>query len=381
MAMLPERMQAVRFHGPGDLRVEEVPVPALEPGDVLIRVGAAGICATDRKILARGHFKLPPGSGPRVLGHEVVGEVAAVAGDGGGAAEAFCVGQRVAVAPNIGCGRCLQCLTGDGHLCRDYQAFGISLDGGMAEFMRVPARAVRAGNVFPLPPGLGYSAAALFEPVACCLNSLAACGMQPGETLLVVGAGAMGLLHVALGRALGAARILVVGRSQARLERAKELGANDAWDDQAADLDARIAQWTEGRGADVVVVTVPSAALAARAIGWAARKGRVNLFAGFPAGDDAVAMPGNHVHYGQVTVTGTTGASLVQLRRAVELLAAGVIPAERLATGRFPLAEAHRAFAEAQTARHARVQLIPAQPDGQEGRGPGETEHRGRDQG
>ncbi|HLT57191.1 MAG: alcohol dehydrogenase catalytic domain-containing protein [Limnochordales bacterium] len=369
--MLPERMRAVRFYGPGDLRAEDVPLPTLAPGDLLVRVGAAGICATDRKILARGHFKIAPGSGPRILGHEVVGQVAAVAGDGTG----FQVGQRVAIGPNIGCSRCPHCLVGDVQLCPDYEAFGISLDGGMAEYMRVPARAVRAGNVIPLPPGLGYAEAALFEPLACCYNSLAACRLEPGETLVVVGAGSMGLMHVVMGRALGAGRILLVGRTRERLERGLALGADGVLQDGAAHLDAQVQEWTGGRGADVVVVTVPAADLASRAVAWAARKGRVNLFAGFPAGQDAVAVPGNHVHYGQVTVTGTTGASLVQLRRVLDLLAAGRLDAARLATGRFSLDEAERAFAEAGRARHIRVQLVPGGMDSEA------TEDRGRDQG
>lgn len=368
--MWPDTMRAVRFHGPGDLRVEEVPVPVLAPGDLLVRVGAAGICATDRKILARGHFKIGPGSGPRILGHEVVGQVAAVAGDDTG----FQEGQRVAVGPNIGCGRCPQCLAGDVHLCPDYEAFGISLDGGMAEFMRVPARAVRAGNVIPLPTGLAYGDAALFEPLACCYNALATCRLAPGETLVVVGAGGMGLMHVVLGRALGASRILVVGRTRERLERARALGADQVLEDRAHDLDEQVAAWTGGRGADVVVVTVPAADLAARAAGWAARKGRVNFFAGFPADQDRVAVPGNHVHYGQVTVTGTTGASLLQLRRVLDMLAAGLINTAPLSTGRFALEEAPRAFAAAGEARHVRIQLVP------DGRDTARTEHGRRDQ-
>ncbi|MBO8140710.1 MAG: alcohol dehydrogenase catalytic domain-containing protein [Firmicutes bacterium] len=353
--MLPKQMRAVRFYGPGDLRVEDVPLPSLKPGDLLVRVEAVGICATDRKILARGHFKIGPESRPRILGHEIVGKVVVT----GEQTRGFSEGQRVAIAPNVGCGTCSECLVGDVHLCRDYQAFGISMDGGMAEFIRIPEKAVRAGNVIPLPNDVSDAEAALSEPLACCYNSLIVCRLQPGENLLVVGAGAMGLMHVALGRCMGANRVLLVGRTPERLQRGKALGADVVLEEDVPDLDRHLMDWTDGRGADVVVVTVPSAELAARAIGWAARKGRVNLFAGMPSGHDVVCFRANPIHYGQVTITGTTGANAVHLRRVIGLLAARLLPTQQLITARLPLARAHDAFAWANSPEHVRVQLVP----------------------
>jgi L-iditol 2-dehydrogenase len=244
-------MLAVRVHGPGDLRVDRVPVPAPGPGDLLLRVLAAGVCATDRKLAARG----APGGGPRVLGHEIVAEVAA--GDDARLPR----GTRVAVAPNLGEGSCPACRRGATNLCPDYRAFGIHLDGGMAEYVLVPRAAVEAGHLLPLPDGLSDLDAALLEPLACCVEGLEASGLRAGESLLVVAAGVMGRLHVAAARALGAGTVIVADRSEERLAHARALGAdvtvrvgNGATG--ADDLAAAVAAATDGAGVDVAAVTI-----------------------------------------------------------------------------------------------------------------------------
>lgn len=166
-AALPTTMTAVRVHGPGDLRVDRVPLPAPAEGDVMLRVIAAGVCATDRKLATRG----APDGRVRTLGHEVVGAVV----HSGHAA--LPPGTRVAVAPNIGEGSCPACLRGATNLCPDYRAIGIHLDGGMAEYLLVPRAAVEAGHLLHLPEGLADLDAILLEPLACCIEGLHASGL------------------------------------------------------------------------------------------------------------------------------------------------------------------------------------------------------------
>jgi L-iditol 2-dehydrogenase len=140
-------MLAAVYHGPLDIRLEEVPIPDTGPGELLLRVKEAGICGTDLRIYHGAHRKYPPGT-LRIPGHEVAGEIAAI-GDG---LEGYHVGQFVFIAPNMGCGRCRECVRGYNNRCAAYQAVGVTLDGAFAEYMRVPAEAIRQGNVFTRRP-------------------------------------------------------------------------------------------------------------------------------------------------------------------------------------------------------------------------------------
>jgi L-iditol 2-dehydrogenase len=352
---LPDAMLAVRVHGPGDLRVDRVPIPVPEPGDALLRVLAAGVCATDRKLAVRG----APGAGPRVLGHEVVAEVV-VAG-----ASQLPPGSRVAVAPNVGEGSCPACRRGATNLCPDYRAFGIHLDGGMAEYLLVARSAAEAGHLLPLPDGLSNLDAALLEPLACCVEGLEASGLRAGESLLVVAAGVMGRLHVVAARALGAGTVIVADRSEERLEHARALGAdvtvrvgNGA--SGADDLGAAVATATAGAGADVAAVTIGDAAATRTALACLAREGRLNLFAGYGAGQGALEIDANDVHYRGLRLLGTTGASLPTLARTLALLAAGRVELRGMVSATFALRDAARAFEAAGERGHARVVLTAA---------------------
>ena len=322
---LPKTMHAVRVHGPGDLRVDRVPLPELGDGDALLRVRAAGVCATDRKLAARGAplaARGAPGAGPRVLGHEIVAEVV-VPG-----ASRLAPGTRVAVAPNVGDGTCPACRRGATNLCPEFRAFGIHLDGGMAGYLRVPRAAVEAGHLLVLPDALSDLDAALLEPLACCVEGLLASDLHPGDALLIVAAGVMGRLHVVAARALGAGTIVVVDRNEARLAHARALGADVTLgpDDDLADA---IAAATGGRGVDVAAVTVGSTAAASAALEALAREGRLNLFGGFGADQAPLEIDPNAFHYRGLKLLGTTGASLTTLARTLALLAGGRLDAHR----------------------------------------------------
>jgi len=344
----PDTMLAVRVHGPGDLRIDRVPVPEVGDGDALLRVRAAGICATDRKLAARG----APGGGARTLGHEIVAEIVLPGASG------LPVGARVGVAPNIGEGSCPACRRGATNLCPEFRAFGIHLDGGMAEFLRVPRAAVEAGHLLRVPDGLADLDAALLEPLACCVEGLHASELRPGDSLLIVAAGVMGRLHVVAGRALGAGRIVVVDRSEARLAHARALGADVTLVPGAGLADA-IAAATDGRGIDVAAVTIGDTAATATALASLAREGRLNLFAGFGADQGPLAVDANAFHYRGLKLVGTTGASRTTLERSLALLAGGRLPLTGMVSATYDLADALAAFEAAGHARHARVVLLP----------------------
>ena len=345
---LPDTMLAVRVHGPGDLRVDRVPVPEVGAGDALLRVRAAGICATDRKLAARG----APGGGARVLGHEIVAEIV-VPG-----ASRLPVGTRVGVAPNVGEGSCPACRRGATNLCPEYRAFGIHLDGGMAEYLRLPRAAVESGHLLSVPEGLSDLDAALLEPLACCVEGLRASELRPGDSLLIVAAGVMGRLHVVAGRALGAGRILIVDRSEARLAHARALGADVALAPGDGLADA-VAAATDGRGVDVAAVTIGDTAAAGAALASLAREGRINLFAGFGPDQGPLAIDGNAFHYRGLKMVGTTGASMTTLADTLALLDGGRLHLDGMVSATYGLTDAVAAFEAAGHGSHARVVLLP----------------------
>jgi L-iditol 2-dehydrogenase len=349
-----ETMLAAVYHGPHDIRLEEVARPQPGPGEAVLRVRAASICATDLRIFNHGHFKIPAGA-VRILGHELAGEIVAV-GEG---VVGLTTGQRVAVAPNVGCGRCWECVQGYNNLCPDYDAFGITLDGGFAEYMRLTTSSVQQGNVVEIPGGLSFEEAALGEPLSCCFNAQQACRLAPGETLLVMGAGPLGLMHLLLGRHSGAGQVIVSEVQAGRARQAAEFGADLVVNPQQQALREAVLEVTGGRGADVVMVAVGSAELQEQAVELAARRGRVNFFAGLAAGRDRACVNSNRIHYGQVTVTGTTGSNYRQYRQTMQMLGSGRLSLRSLVTARRPLPEIEAALVDAASGEQLKVVVVP----------------------
>jgi threonine dehydrogenase-like Zn-dependent dehydrogenase len=319
-----------------------------------MRVRTVSVCATDLRIFNHGHFKISEGD-VRILGHELAGEIVAV----GEQVTHLAPGMRVAVAPNVGCGVCWECVQGNNNLCPDYDAFGITLDGGFAEYMLITAPAVQQGNVVEIPDDLSFEEAALNEPLSCCYNAQQACRLAPGETMVIIGAGPMGLMNLLLARYSGAGQVIVSEVQEDRARQAAEFGADLVLDPEKQDLREAVLKATGGHGADVIIVAVGSAALQEQAVELAARRGRVNFFAGLAAGRDHACVSSNRIHYGQVTVTGTTGSNHRQYRQTVQMLASGRLSLQSLVTARRSLQEIEAALTDAGSGEHLKVVVIP----------------------
>jgi L-iditol 2-dehydrogenase len=287
-------MKAVRIEGPGRVETLELPNGVPGPGEVSIRVEAAAICATDRRLAATD---TPV---PRIPGHEVAG----VLEDG----------TEVGVQPNMGCGRCTSCALGLENRCPDHVDIGIQRDGGLAEWIVVPEH-----HVVPLD-GFSFDLAPSIEPLACCLHAVAMLDVADGDLAVVVGAGTLGVIGMWALQTAGA-RVVVVQRSQARRHIAAELGADAALgpeDDIAAAFGSRPA---------VALVTAPGV----EALSWAVEHvdvgGRVHAFAGSPGG---APIDANLVHYRHLRLMGSTGSTVDDYRRARDLARTGSVPLERL---------------------------------------------------
>ena len=191
-------MLAAVYHGPNDLRVEEVPRPQIGPDEILLKVLGATICGTDLRILHGGHRKYPDGT-VRIPGHEVAAEIVEI----GERIDGYAVGQRFFVAPNMGRGSSRATISGNNNMDPNYDAFGITIDGAFAEYMLVPANAVRQGNLMPIDEDVDPAVAALIEPLACVLRGQNAINVHDGDVVLVMGAGPIGVLHVKLANLRG----------------------------------------------------------------------------------------------------------------------------------------------------------------------------------
>src|SRR6266542_486872 len=246
-------MQAAVFRGPNQMELREIPRPDPGPGEVLIRVGACAVCGTDLRIFAGGKTRgVYP---PRVLGHEIAGQVIAL-GPGADQYTDVKPGDRVAVPPGVPCLACRFCNTGHENLCKRRKGLGYFYDGGFAEYMIVPDVAVRHGLLYHVPDSLSDAEAAIAEPLACVVNGQSKSQVKLGDVVVITGAGPIGLMHLQLSRLAGARKILVSEPSAERRALAAELGATRTVDPTTENLEQIVSEESNGDGADVVIAAI-----------------------------------------------------------------------------------------------------------------------------
>jgi len=347
-------MLAAVYHGPNDLRVENVPVPGIGPGEILVKVLSASICGTDLRIFHGNHRKYPPGT-VRIPGHEVVGTIAEV----GGVVSDYSVGQRVFCAPNTGCGHCRQCITGNNNLCANYDAIGVTSDGGFAEYVRIPANSVRQGNVIPISESVDPAVAALTEPFACVLRGQNALHVQPGEVVLVIGAGPIGVMHAKLARARGAGRVIVSEPIRERAAQILRMGADRVVDPTSENLKTVVNEESQGRGADAIIVAAPVHAAQESALDLAAISARINYFGGLPKDRPSIKFDSNLVHYKELVITATTACSTADCWQATQIINSGLVDLSDVVSQRFPLKAAVDAFAAAEDRKSLKIVMEP----------------------
>lgn len=347
-------MKALVYKGIGLLEIMEVPPPEIKEEEILIRAMAGSICGTDLRILGAGHKKIPQGT-TRILGHEFSGIIEAI----GREVEGFKPGERVAVAPNIGCGSCDECVQGKANLCLSYEAFGISLDGAFAELISIPAKALFQGNVIKLPETVSFEEASLTEPLSCVINGLEASEIRFGDILIIFGAGPIGLMHLMLGRISGTRKVMVADVAEKRLRFAEELGADVALHTMAEDFRERVLEETDGKGPDVIITACPVPEVQEMALEIAAVEGRINFFGGLPQGKETIHCPSNLIHYRNLRVTGVTGGSNIQFRRALGLIASKKVDISRLISHSFEIERGLEAFNVAKSGEGLKVIIHP----------------------
>lgn len=348
---VPQTMRAAVLYGKEDVRMEVVPVPAVGPGELLVRVRAALTCGTDVKVFRRGyHAKmLVP---PALFGHEFAGDVIAL-GEG---VEQFHIGDRVVAANSAPCDVCFFCRRQQPNLCEDL----LFNNGAYSEYIRIPQRIVER-NTYRIPANLSYADAALAEPLACALRGLDETHVRPGDSVAVLGLGPIGLMFVNLAKFAYGARVIAIARRIAQVDRAMMLGADEGI--LMGEPDALVPELkdaTGGRGADVVIEAIGQPHAWQLATKLVRKGGVINFFGGCPSGT-TVELDTTLLHYSEITCKASFHHTPAHIRRALELISEGTIKGKYLVTHEEPLSALPTVLEDLANHRnpHVKTAIIP----------------------
>lgn len=324
-------MRVAVYYSNTDLRIEEMPVPVIGPGELLVRTEASGICGSDVMEWYRIHKV------PLVLGHEIAGEVVEV-GEG---VNTFSKGDRVAVTHHVPCMACHYCASGHHTVCETLRTTSFD-PGGFAEFVRVPAINVQLGTL-RLPDSVSYEEGSFVEPVACVLRGQQQAGFRPGCSVLVIGSGISGLLHVMVAKALGAGRIVATDVVDFRLKAASNLGAEETIS-ASEDVPAAFREINDGRGADIVVLCAGPPQAVDQALKSVSRAGTVLFFATTKPEDTFPLSINEFFWRNEVSLTSSYGGGPADCQTALELIRARRLPVAETVTHRLPLEQIGHGF-------------------------------------
>ena len=347
-----EKMLAAMIYGVKDLRVEEVAKPKVGHGEVLVKVKAATTCGTDLKIFQRGYvdgvIKVPT-----VFGHEWTGEVVEV-GEGVSWPK---VGMRVRAGNSAPCLRCHMCQKGSFNLCEDM----MWLWGAYAEYIKVPARMVIV-NTQEIPLHVTFEEAAVTEPLACVLRGVEKANVRLGDSVAIIGAGPIGLLHLLTVRKMGAEKIIVTDLVDERLQLAKELGADETVNAQREDAISKVKELTEKYGADAVIEAIGLPSTWEQALKMVRKGGTVLEFGGCPPNTE-IKVSTQLLHYGDVTVIGAFHTTPAHFKKALNLIASKTINVNPLITRKMPLDKIKEAFETLTTSKKdVKIAMNPTTP-------------------
>jgi len=326
-------MKAALLYGVKDLKVENIDVPEVELGEILVKVRAATTCGTDVKIFQRGYVDEVI-QYPTVFGHEWAGEVVKV-GEG---VSWLKEGMRVRAGNSSPCLRCKMCQKGNYNLCENM----MWLWGAYAEYIKVPARIVML-NTQEIPPNITYEEAAVTEPLACVLHGIEKANIKLGDIVAIIGAGPIGLLHLQVAKKMGAEKIIIIDLVDDRLQVAQELGADETVNAKHEDSLEKIKRFTDGYGADVVIEAIGLPATWEQTLEMVRKGGTVLEFGGCPPGTE-ITVRTELLHYGEVTMLGTFHTTPAHFKKALNLIASGTVKVKPLITRHMKLDDIKDAF-------------------------------------
>ncbi len=339
-------MRSWLYLAPEHIELRRVPIPTPQPGELLVKIRAAVTCGTDLKMYRRGHPKFPP---PSPFGHEFAGDVVEVGAD----VQNFRAGMRVTANVFAECGHCFYCRKGQGNLCENL----IYNFGAFSDYMIIPESIVRL-NTFEVPAHVPYAHAALMEPLVTVVHGQHLVHIQRGETVALIGAGAISLLHIQLARRAGAEQIIVIEPSNDRLEIARTLGATHLVNARERDAAEAVRELTHGYGADVVIECAGTRNTWEAAVQAVRRGGRVLWFGGLPGGTK-VEIDGVRTHYGEIALLNIHGGTAADAHEAFHLIVSGEINVAPLLSRVMPLEQLDEALQEMIKGKAVKIVVDP----------------------
>ena len=344
-------MQAAVFEGQDKIVVRDVPIPSLGSGEVLLEIDACSVCGTDLRTFHHGHKNIAT---PRILGHEFAGRVVESRAEN----SQVKVGDRVVMYIVLFCGSCRYCQAGRANLCESRTTMSYHLDGAFAQFMKVPARGVN--QLFKLSSDVPQDQISLAEPLGCVMNAYTRTRVGLKDTVAVIGAGPIGVMHANVARAQGAQKVLMLDTNPNRLEMAKAFDIDHTVlvSEDGAHLE-RVKDLTDGFGPSVVIVAVSAAQAYADALAMAGKGGRINFFAGLPKTNPIASLDLNHVHYKELEISGSYSENASDFQAAKALIESGRFPASKIITHHLPLERINEAWGLMESGEALKVTILP----------------------
>ncbi len=349
---LQEKMRAAVLRGFDKIMVEDVPMPILRAGTILLKVKACSICGSDIRIMSSGNKRV---KFPAIIGHEMAGEVAAI----GKNVKGFKIGDQLSIGADVPCGKCQYCKRGDGNCCGINYAMGYQFAGGFAQYCLLNEMVVKYGPICKIPKGVKMEEAALAEPLACCINGFERVCFSKGKSVLIIGAGPIGLLLLQTAKALGASLIVIADQDQARLKTSKRFAPDHMIHTEKNDLVKTALRLTQQEGFDAIFTACPSADAQEAAVKLLAKRGVLNFFGGLSADSRNINIFSNDIHYKEAYVTGSHGSTPRQHKMAVALIAKKKVKVADLITHRFSLENIVEAFDTSKKRIGLKVVVIP----------------------
>ncbi len=350
---MPGTMLAVRFYEPGKLRAEQVEIPEPGVGELVVHSSVALTCGTDVKMYRRGHPLARP---PQIMGHEFAGTVSSV----GAGVAGFGVGMKVVAANSAPCNRCFYCLMHQPNLCEhlNESIVGFTWPGTYAEYVRIPERIVRQ-NTFRIPDGVPLDEVASLEPLACVVHGWDLTrNFPPGGTAVIIGGGPIGLLHSQLARLNGAKRVVLCDVVEERLAEANRIGVDTTFNSATENPSKKVLEFTEGRGADMVVEAVGRKETWELAPKLARKGGTVLLFGGCASGTEAM-FEAEKIHYGELHIQGSFHHTPAAVERAFTLIVSGKVSIKPLISQEMELERAEEALQLMGSGKALKIALRP----------------------
>lgn len=345
-----QTMKAAVFEGIEKMTVREVPVPQCEDGGMLVRVETCCICGGD---IRNFHTGLRYGMEKQVMGHEIAGVVE----ETGKSVTRFKPGDRVAIAPDVSCGQCYYCKRGLVNLCTDHKMLGTNWPGGFAQYIYLPPVVMSRGFVERVPETIDFDEAAMAEPA----SSVIACqeynNVSPGDTVVIIGDGPIGCMHIEVARARGASRIIMVGLT--RLDSVPMFKPDHIINSAEQDPVKEVLTITEGLGADIVICAAPVTSIQEQGVEMVRKRGKVVLFGGVNKNNPMTTLNSNLIHYNEITVVGAFSYPSTGLLKAVNMIAEGRISAKKYVTKTVKLDEIPEGIAYAEQGKALRVAVKP----------------------